>query len=145
MPNNVKKIIFYIIIATISWKYFTSFNVGVPKYVKDEINFNRMPQPTVAKECLSLLKYKNYSDAVFCYSSALSNDEENSEIRYYYAYSLFLDKRYTDSMAQSAHIVKNEPKSKYAIYAKALYDDARIEAENLQKALNNGSSNGENL
>lgn len=133
MPNVVKKILFYLLIAFISWKFFTSFNIGVPKNVKNELNFNRMPQPKAAKKCLGFLKHKNYSDASYCYSTALSEDEGNAEIRYYYAYSMFMEQKYYDSMRESEYIFKNMPKSKYAIYARVLYDNAQIELTNFME------------
>lgn len=133
MPNVIKKILFYLLIAFLSFKFFASFHIGVPKQVINELSFNRMPQPKEAKHCLGFLKNKNYQDASYCYSTALGEDEENAEIRYYYAYSLFMDKKYYDAMRESEYIYKNMPKSKYAIYAQVLYDNAQIELVNFSE------------
>lgn len=118
----IKRLIFYFFVALASWGFFANSKIEF-KFLNNNNQFGgaTMPSPKYALHCRSFISYKAFDKATSCYKQALIGNENNTEIRYYLAVSMLEDKNYQGAMFHSDYILRNNPISPYARFARDLY------------------------
>ena len=119
----IKKLLFFALIAFATWKLIIDSGIEIKLPSKDS-NIKKPIKIKYAPECKRYIDTKKYDFAASCYKKELIKDKNNDEIRYFLAYSSYMNKNFQAAIAHTDYIVKNLQNSPYTPYAKELYDAA---------------------
>lgn len=126
----LKKILIGVFALLAVWKIAVSANIEFPFLDKISNKDGSLPvssKPEYAPECVEQLKYQKFDTAAVCYKRALANDKTNPELMFFLAFSLYQNKEYSGAVFYTDFIIKNFPKSKFALPAAKLYTLASMD------------------
>ena len=149
LNDMMKKLVFYILIAFIASKVFTSagfvdfanknntlrtlFNKNNDD--KDGILTNSSFKivPKTALHCYDLIKQSAYDKATFCYKNELVKDKNNPEIYYYLAYAYRENRNFEPAIYYANYVIKNWKDTEYAVQANKIYTGAKNDLEQKER------------
>lgn len=125
-----KTLLKYVFIGFLVWLFLTKSGIRLKTETANKEAFGALlPRSEYAPECRELIERGVFDRATACYKQALIGNVTNPEIRYYLAVSMLADKDFEGAKFHSEFIMKNLPKSRYAPYARKVFNMAIVAAK----------------